>query len=402
MKIYYRAVTQDGKTIRGLIDAKNEKEAAEYLRNHQFLPIKIVREKPGGMLRYFPFLQRSSLSDVVFFTRQLASIMGSGLTLMQSLQILHNQLQNKNAALQGIVQNLINDVQDGKRFSDALERYPKMFSPIYIALIRTAETSGLLDKSLLRLAENLEKQQELRRTIQGALLYPLIVILMMIVVIIIMMIFVIPQLSSLYTEMAVDLPASTAVVIGLSNFAVTFWPFILGGGLFLTYVTREWYKKPVGRKLIDTYLLKMPIFGKLMSETMMAEFTRTFSVLISSGSLVVDSLNKSSAVVGNVLYQEAIVTVGMRVEKGISIGDAMEASPLFPPMVVEMVKIGEQTGKLDESLMRASDYYEREVSQTVKTLTTLLEPAIMILLALGVGFLIFAVITPIYSLISSF
>ena len=402
MKLYYRAVTKDGKTIRGLIEAKDERQAAEYLRQHQFLPVKIVPENKKGLVQYIPFFHRSSLSDLVFFTRQLASIMTSGLTLMQALQIMKNQMQSQNPYMQDVLQGIITDIENGKKFSTALEKYPKVFSPIYVALIKTAETSGLLDKVLLRLADNLEKQQQLHRTIQGALLYPLIVMAMMVAVIVIMMIFVIPQLSQLYSEIDMALPLPTLIVISLSNFVVAAWPLFIGLGFLGVYLYQSWYRKGSGRKIVDTYILKIPVFGKLMKETMMAEFTRTLGLLINAGSLVVESINRSSDVVDNVVYKEAILLVAKRVEKGIDMGDAMEANALFPPIVVEMVRIGEQTGKLDESLLKASEYFEREVEQTVKTLTTLLEPAIMIVLALGVGFLIFAVITPIYNLISSF
>jgi type IV pilus assembly protein PilC len=399
MKLYYRAVTRDGKTIRGLIEARDPREAATYLRNHQLIPVKIIVENKSGLARYLPFLNRTNAGDLVFFTRQLSSMIASGLTLIQALNILKNQLQS--AAMVEVVQDVITEVEDGKSFSGAISKYPTTFSPIYIALIKTAESSGLLDKVLARLADNLEKKQKLRRTIQGALLYPLIIVIMMVLVTTVMMIFVIPQLTTLYENLNLSLPLPTIIVIGLSHFVVNYWYIALGLIVLGGITFRNWYRKPAGRKTVDTYMLKMPIFGKLMQQDMMAEFTRTLSLLISSGSLVVESLNKSSDVLGNVIYKDAVMLVSKRVEKGISMGDAMEASSVFPSMVVEMVKIGEQTGKLDESLLKASEYFEREVEETVKVMTTLLEPVIMVLLALGVGFLIIAIITPIYNLISS-
>jgi len=218
---------------------------------------------------------------------------------------------------------------------------------------------------------------------------------------IIMMIFVIPQLTVLYGNLNVQLPIQTQIVVGVSNIVNNFWPIVLLFGALCVYLFRRWHRKPSGRRITDFYLLKIPVFGVLLSQSMMAEFSRTFGLLIGSGSLVVDSLLKSADVVSNVHYKDAINLVAKRVEKGITVSDAMNASPLFPPYVVQMVKIGEQTGKLDDSLIKASEFYEREVEQTVKTLTTLMEPLIMVVLALGVGFLIFAVITPIYSLLSS-
>lgn len=399
MKLYYRAVTQDGKTVTGIIDAKDKNEIAEYLRKHQLIPIKIVPASQTGIKRILAFLQRTSDSDIVFFTRQLASMLTSGLTLIQALNILKSQVSNERMA--EVINLIIASVQDGKTFSSSIEKFPQIFSPIYIALIRTAESSGLLDKILLGLADNLEKQEKLKRTIRGALLYPLIVVVMMIVVVVIMMVFVIPQLSNLYGNSNISLPLPTQIIVSLSNFFIHFWYVILIVLLAGGYYFNRWYRKPSGRKTVDTYLLKMPIFGKLVMQSMMSQFSRTLGLLVSSGSLVVDSLLKSSDVVGNVVVKEAIVLVAKRVEKGIAMGEAMAASPFFPSMVIEMVKIGEQTGKLDDSLLRTSEYYEREVEETVKVLTTLLEPVIMVVLAIGVGFLIIAVITPLYNLITS-
>jgi type IV pilus assembly protein PilC len=399
MRLYYRAVTQDGKTIRGLIEAKDVQEAANYLHQHQLVPVQIIPETKAGISRHIPFLHRVKTSDVIFFTRQLASMITSGLTLLQALTVLKNQMQN--LAMAEIVQGIISDIEDGLMLSKSLEKYPRAFSPIYVALIKTAESSGLLDKIMTRLAENLEKKEELVHTIRGALLYPVIVVVMMILVMIVMMIYVIPQLTVLYGNLSLQLPVSTEIVIGSSTFLTNYWYIAITLLVVVIYSVRNWYRKPGGRKTVDKYLLKLPIFGRLLQDSMMAEFARTLSLLINSGSLVVDSLLKSSEVVGNIIYKDAIGLVARRVEKGISIGDAMAATPLFPPMIVEMVKIGEQTGKLDSSLMKASEYFEREVEEKVKVMTTLMEPIIMVLLALGVGFLIISIITPIYNLISN-
>ncbi|GIW61829.1 MAG: type II secretion system protein F [Patescibacteria group bacterium] len=396
MKLLYRAVNQQGKIVHGIIEAKDIPDAAAYLRSQNFIPIHIKEQTSKGFL--LSLRRKSAKSEIVFFTRQLSSMLTSGLTLMQSLDILRNQIQNP--AMQEVVQGIISTIQEGKSFSDSIAKYPKVFSPIYVSLVKAAESAGLLDKVLLRLADNLEKQQKLKSMIKSALLYPIIVIIMMIAVIAVMMIFVIPQLSVLYENLNIELPLATRVVVGLSNFTIKFWPFIVGGSVISMYYLRRWGKTPTGKMLIDGFLLKVPIFGKLIAQSAMVEFTRTFGLLVGTGSLVVESLNQSSDVVGNYHYRKAILEVGRKVEKGVTIGDAMLTDPLFPPIVVEMVKIGEQTGKLDESLLRVSEYFEREVEQTIKTLTTAMEPFIMVLLAIGVGFLIISIITPIYNLIS--
>lgn len=398
MKLYYRAVAADGKAVRGLIDAKDAKEVAYYLRNHDLTPIKITPVGKTGLAR-IPFFNKPKLQDLIFFTRQLASMLTAGLTLMQSLEIIKNQMPNP--LMLEAIQDIIAGVESGNVFSSTLEKYPNIFPPVYTALIRTSESSGLLDKVLLRLADNLEKQDKLQRTIKGALMYPAIVVGVMILVMVIMLLFVVPQLSSLYEGVNLSLPLSTKIVLGISALFTKSWYITLTAIIIFIYFFRKWYKSEPGRLVVDKYLLKAPVFGKLIMQTMMAEFTRTLGLLISSGSLVVNSLNQCSDIVSNTLYKDAILLVSKRVEKGITMGDALEASPLFPPMVVEMVKIGEQTGKLEDSLMRSSEYFEREVDQAVKNLTTLIEPIIIVFLALGVGFLIFSIITPIYGLISS-
>ncbi|MCL5438447.1 MAG: type II secretion system F family protein [Patescibacteria group bacterium] len=396
MKLSYKAVTREGKIVRGIIDAKDIGEAASYLRSKEILPIKISESKNSNLFSSF---RKTSTSDLVFFTRQLSSMLASGLTLMQALNILKDQM--KNPFMSEIVQDIIADIEDGKSFSIAISKHPELFSSIYVSLIKASETSGLLDKVLLRLADNLEKQQKLKGTIKGALMYPAIVVTGMIVVMFIMMIFVIPQLSVLYQNLNIPLPLPTLIVVGISNILIKFWPVVIIMAVLGFIFFRRWRKTEVGQLMIDNFVLKMPIFGNLIRETILAEFTRTLGLLIGTGTLVVEALNQAATTANNVHYKNAIIGVSEHVEKGVTISDAMAFYPLFPQMVTQMVSIGEKTGKLDESLMRVSEYYEREVDQSVKNLTTAMEPIIMVILGVGVAFLIISVITPIYNLTSS-
>ncbi len=393
MKLFYRAVNQQGKIITGILEAKDINEAAGYLRKQEFTPIKIVQQ---GVKTSFlsTFQKKSASSEIVFFTRQLSSMLNSGLTIMQAMSILKNQVQNP--AMAEVINGMIANIEEGKSLSAALAQYPKVFGSVYVSLIKAAESSGLLDKILARLADNLEKAQKMKSMIRSALMYPIIVILMMVGVMAVMMIFVVPQLSVLYENLDIALPLPTQIVIGMSNLTIKFWPFLLAGIFGLLYYLRRWRKTETGRRITDALLLKIPIFGKLISQSAIVEFTRTFGLLVGTGTLVVESLNQTADVVGNVVYRQAILDLSQKVEKGVT----MLSDPLFPPIVVEMVKIGEQTGKLDDSLMRVSEYFEREVEQTIKGLTTAMEPAIMVLLAVGVGFLIISIITPIYNLIN--
>lgn len=396
MKLFYRAVNQQGKIVKGLVDSKDESEAAGFLRKQELVPIKISAQAGPSIMTILK--RKNASSDLVFFTRQLSSMLSSGLTLMQSLTILRNQIQNP--AMAEVVAGIIASIEEGKTFSLAITKYPKVFTSIYASLIKAAESAGLLDKILLRLADNLEKEQKLHGMIKSALMYPIVVLIMMVAVLTVMMIFVIPQLTGLYTSMSIELPLATKIVIGMSDFMIKFWPLIAGIGVGGFIFFNRWKKTETGRRIIDGALLKVPIFGKLIQQSIMVEFSRTFGLLAGTGSLIVESLNESAEVVGNVHYRIAILEVGKKVEKGVTIGDAMLSDELFPPIIVEMVKIGEQTGKLDEALIRVSEYYEREVEQTIKALTTAMEPLILIVLAVGVGFLVISIITPIYNLIS--
>jgi|SRR3989344_876134 len=397
MKLFYKAVTKEGKSIDGLIEARDEKEAANYLRSKDFIPIKIEKKEKGSLRDLIPFFSSKVKSaNVVVFTRQLSSMLTSGITLVRSLEIIKGQTTN--SALVAVLDSMIRDIEEGKNLSSALTKYPDIFSSVYVSLIKAAESSGLLDKALLRLAETLEKQQKLKGTIKGALAYPVIVIVMMIGVMFVMMVFVIPQLSTLYEGLGAELPLPTKIVVAMSKFSISFWPVIIAFvGLFV-FLFRTWHKTVEGEIAIDSIILKLPVFGKLIKESILVEFSRTLGTLLGSGTLVIDSLGEVSGITGNVVYKNAIMDIAQRVEKGLTMGNAMSAYALFPQNLVELVKIGEQTGKLDETLIRASEYFENELDQTVKLLSTALEPAIMIILGLGVGFLVFSIISPIYQI----
>lgn len=397
MKLNYKAVTKTGGIVRGVIEAKDIKEAARYLRSRNFLPISI--SPISETLLSLPFFYKTKTGDLIFFTRQLSSMLISGLTLMQALNVLKDQIPNQ--AMSDIVREVIVDVEEGRSLSMAISKYPKTFSGIYVSIIKASESAGLLDKALSRLADNLEKQQRLKSTIKSALMYPIIIVIGMAVVVFIMMVFVIPQLNNLYKGLNVELPLPTKIIIGISSFFVTFWPFIFGFIILLIFLYLRWHRTENGKLVLDNLILKVPIFGKIIKDTIITEFSRTLGLLIGAGTLVVESLNQTSNTTGNIHYKNAIVGVSKRVERGISVGDAMSVYTLFPPMLVEMVRIGEKTGKVDESLLRVSEYYEREVDYRVKNLTTLLEPVIIVALGIGVAFLIISIITPIYKLTSA-
>ena len=398
MRVRYKAATRDGKVSQGLLEARDIQEAANYLREKELTPVQITRID-NQFWTELPFFKQVKQSDLILFTRQLSSMLSSGLTLIRSLDILKDQVQNQ--AMVEVVTTVINDVQEGKTLGQALEKHPKVFSRIYVSIIKAGEESGLLDKVLSRLADNLEKEAKLKSTIRGALMYPMIVIILMGIVMVIMMIFVIPQLTVLYTNLNVPLPLPTLIIVSLSKLVASTWPILILLGVLLGVAVNRWKKTPDGELIIDNLLLKLPVFGVLIRKTILAEFSRTFGLLVGTGTLVVQSLVETAETTGNVHYRNAILNISRQVEKGVTIGDAMAFYPLFPPLLIQLVRIGEETGKIDETLEKASEYFERDVDQTVKTLTTAMEPFIMVVLGIGVAFLIISVITPIYSLISN-
>lgn len=399
MRLRYKAATPEGKKLRGFVEAKETKDAANYLRQKGLVPIEISKEQDYDILKKLPGLGGVKAKDLVIFTRQLSSMLTSGLTLLKSLEILKDQISNK--VLQETLGGIILDIEEGKSFSESITKYPEIFPSIYVSLVKAGESSGLLDKIFLRLATNLEKQQKLKNKVKGALMYPVIVILLMVAVIFILMFFVIPQLSGLYESLDVELPLATRIVVGISEAVIKIWPLIIGFVLIVTYAFRRWKKTPRGKEIYDKNLLKLPLFGKIVKQTILTEFARTFGLLVGTGTLIVDALSQSAGVTGNALYEKSILDIAGRVEKGVPVGEAMGYFPEFPPLLVQLIKVGEETGKMDENLMKASEYFEEEVNQSIKTLTTAMEPFIMLVLGVGVGFLVFSVISPIYNLLSA-
>lgn len=399
MRLRYKAITQDGKTVRGVLESAETSEAATYLRERNLIPIQINPDNQKGFLKNLTGPKKVKSKDLVLFTRQLSSMLTSGLTLIKSLEILKDETANK--TIRDTLGAVLLDLEEGTPFSDSISKYPEIFPQIYVSLVKAGESSGLLDKVFLRLADNLERQQKLKSTVKSALTYPAVIVILMIAVMGIMMIFVIPQLAKLYDSLNAPLPAITKITIGFSSALGKFWPLVIAVIALIGYAFSRWRKTPKGRESMDRNMLRVPVFGRIIKQSLLAEFARTFGLLVSTGTLIVDALNQSADVTGNHMYENAIKEIAKRVEKGIAVGEAMTYYPYFPTLLIQLVKVGEETGKIDENMLKASEYFEEEVNESVKTLTTVMEPLIMIVLGVSVGFLIFSVITPIYGVLSS-
>lgn len=397
----YTAKDTQSVTRTGLIEAPDEKTAAATLRQHGLIPIEIRGqvEKITG-LRAPTFGGGVSHSELVNFTRQVSTMIDAGLTLSEALALLEKQIENKK--MQKIVSEVLKLVEGGSSLANALSSFPKVFSQIYVSLVQAGEQAGVLDEILSRLADNLEKEREFRSKTRGALIYPAIIVVAMIGVVFIMLIFVIPRLTDLYKEFGTSLPLPTRMLITLSDLARKFWFLVLGGFFGFGFFWRNWTRAGKGRKFKDALLMRIPIWGKLKKNASLSDFARTLSLLVGAGIPIIDALQAVGRAIDNVIYEEALDEAAKQVEKGFPLGQSLEAQPIFPPIIAQMVKTGEETGKLDEVLARVAHYFETESEQGVKNLTTAIEPIILIILAFGVAFLIISVILPIYNLTSQF
>jgi type IV pilus assembly protein PilC len=301
-----------------------------------------------------------------------------------------------------VVAQVQQEVQAGSSLADAMEVSSTVFPKVYIALVRAGESAGVLDEILKRLAANLEKQREFRNKTKGAMIYPLIVIVGMIAVGGIMMIFVVPKLTDMYKDFGADLPLPTKILIGTSDFMVKYWYIaatVVGFGL---YVFSKWSKTEVGSQLIEEFTFKLPIVGTLRKQIVLTEFTRTMGLMIGAGISILEALRIVADAVGSKLMGRRLLEAAEKVEKGQPLGSTLALMPEFPPIVPQMLAVGEQTGKVDEILEKMAVYFEGESETAVKALTTAIEPLIMVVMGVGVGFLIMAVIMPIYNLTSQF
>lgn len=399
-KFEYKAKDNQGKTIKGIIEAKDEKQASKILREKSLLLISLRPQRKSliGNIQGGIF-QRVSLSDKVNFTRQLSTMMNAGLRVTEALEILEVQAS---PAMGRVIGEILREVEGGSNLASALEKYPEVFDRVYVALVRAGEMAGVLDKTLTRLADNLENQKEFQSKVKGALIYPAIVLLGMAAVMVIMILFVIPQMVVIYEEFEADLPIYTKILIAISKFATKFWwlGLFLAGGLIFGW--RILNKNPQFRKQFDRILFKIPIIGPLNQKIMLTEFTRTLGLLAGTGVLIVDALQIARYSFKSPLFEEAINKASQEVEKGLPLATALARTEVFPPILPQMVAVGEETGKIDEVLAKVSAYFEQEAATAVKALTTAIEPIIMIVLGVGVGFLVFSVIMPIYNLLSQF
>jgi type IV pilus assembly protein PilC len=396
----YKVRDREGKLHSGSLDADNTALVANKLRQMGYVPISIDKKAGPGVKREIPipgFSKRVKLKEIAVFSRQFATMIGSGLTLMRSLSIL--SIQTSNHYFAGVIDQIRNDIESGSSLSQAISRHPKQFSRLYVSMIRAGETSGNLDKTLSDLATSIEKQVELRGKIRSALTYPVVVLTLVLGILMAMLLFIVPVFKKMYTELGGKLPPATRVLITLSNIAIHAMPIVIIGVIGIIYGYRRWMRTTTGKATRDRILLRVPIFGGLVRKTAMARFASTLSTLLKSGVPVLESLEITADSVSNAVVADGVHAISEGAKRGEPLTRPLQNHPVFPPMVTQMMSVGEETGALDSLLQKVADFFEAEVQRTVDSLTSMLEPLLIVVLGSAVGAMVISLYLPMFDII---
>ncbi len=398
-KFTYRARDKASeKIVESIVQAESEQAAAKVLLEQGFVPLSIQAE--GSQNSLFSRLQnRVTIKDRIVFTRQLSTLIGAGLPLSQSLRTVLDQTSNKR--LQAIVQEVIADIEGGKQLSVAFGKHPEIFDKIFLALVSAGEASGTLDEALKRVASQQEKDAAMMSKVKGALTYPIIVLVVILGVLVFMMVTVVPQVAKLYSDMKQTLPLLTQVMIGTSNFVINFWWLVLLVLVVGIYFFIQWSKTANGSRALDIFKLNVPVFKNLFRKLYMARFVRTGQTLLATGVAMLDMLRISAEGVNNVIVKEVIDRAAEKVRGGKALSISLEGQDYILPMVPQMIKIGEQSGKIDEMMGKTAQVYEDELDEELKAISTAIEPILMVVLAVVAGGMVGAILFPIYSLVGA-
>jgi type IV pilus assembly protein PilC len=393
----WKGKTAGGETTAGELVADNRSQLVQALRKRRISVVN-VREKPKGLS--IPFLNRKSVStkEMAIFTRQFATMIDAGLPLVQCLETIAKQSENK--YLKQVLTAVTQDVESGSTLADALSKHRKVFSNLYCNMVEAGEAGGALDDILERLAVHIEKAEALRRKVKGAMTYPLVVFGVAIGASVFMLVFIIPTFARMFSDFGAALPLPTRIVLGISNVLRGYWWAIAAVVVGAVVGVKRLYATPAGKRKIDAFTLNAPIFGSLLRKTAVARFTRTLGTLISSGVPILTGLEITAETAGNAVVKSAVLATRNGIKDGDTIAKPLRATGVFPPMVVQMVAVGEETGSLDEMLSKIADFYESEVDTAVDSLTSILEPLMIVMMGVLVGGMVVAMYLPMFKLVS--
>ncbi len=397
MAVYvWAGMDRAGKKQRGEIEADNLPLARQMVAR-KGIALRNVRQKPKALGDYLPAIAgKVKDKDKVVFVRQFATMIDAGLPLVQCLDILQEQQDNAN--FKRVIRQIKKDVEEGSTLSDAVKKHPKVFDNLFHNLVAAGEIGGILDIILNRLAAYIEKTAKLKRKVKGAMTYPVIVVAIAIIVIAVILIWVIPVFSQLFRDAGVKLPAMTLFVVDTSDFAKRYFHWLILGFVALMIALRQFRRTPRGRRLFDQLLLRMPIFGILIRKIAVARFTRTLGTMLSSGVPILDGLEVVASTAGNSVVEKAIREARLSISEGRSVAEPLAETRVFPPMVTQMIAVGEATGALDVMLGKIADFYDDEVDTAVGALTSMLEPLLILFLGVTIGGLLVAMYLPIFQL----
>ncbi|MFH0937286.1 MAG: type II secretion system F family protein [Candidatus Daviesbacteria bacterium] len=395
----YTAKDINGEDHKGEVETSDEFQVAQLLRRKKLIVINIKShdEKPNKFLE--KILSHVPFSEIVIMTRQLATMIGAGLVLSEAIDILEDQQSNK--TFKKVLGAISVDVKGGMDFAAALEKYPDIFPPLYSKLIKAGQASGKLDTILLQLADSLEKEREFKNKVRGAMIYPIVIGLMMVAVMMIMVFFVMPKLIGLYQDSGIELPLPTKIMLEVVGIFTKLWWLVAFLLVIAVILFRRYIATSDGRLTVDQLILRTPVVGKVSNLVILTNFTRTFGLLILSGLSILDSIKIVGEITGNRVYKDSFEIIYKGVERGLSFSSQLLGLRVFPKIVGQMARTGEETGKLDEVMTKISDYFEMEADNSLKNITTLIEPIVLVILGIGVGFLAISVILPIYQLTTS-
>lgn len=400
MKFLFKARTQTGEIKEGAVEASSEKGAIDVLQKNGLFLLDIKEDKPVGVWKkdFMKHFDRVTPKELVIFYRQLATLVGARVPIISSLTSIREQMENR--YFRNIVQEMINSIEDGSPLSTTMEKHKDAFSPLAINIIRAGETSGNLKGSVEHIADNIEKNYNLTNRVKSALTYPVIVLIVFFIVGFLVMTFVVPKLLQMIKELDVEIPWYTKALILVSDFLASYWWAILiifagAVGAIIYYIRTE-----EGRKEWDQIKIKIPKFGNIFKGIYMTRFSENLSVLLASGIPIIKALTVTSAVIGNQVYEKIILAAAEEVRTGGNMSNALKKYPEIPPIVTQMIKIGEESGKTDEILKEVAKFYEQETDTVTKNLTTLIEPILIVIMGVAVGLLAVSVILPIYDVAS--
>jgi type IV pilus assembly protein PilC len=397
----YKVKDKEGRLHSGEMQGGSQSTVAKALRDRGYQPVSIEEKKESALqkdIRIPGLTDRVKVKDVAVFSRQFATMINAGLSLLRALSILGEQTSNK--AFARVIVEVKNDVERGTSLSAAMEKHPKVFNRLYTSMVKAGEVGGVLDDTLVRLADTLEAQVALRSKIKSAMMYPTAVFGLVIMIVSAMLLFIVPMFEDLYADLGGDLPAPTKVLLLISGLVTRFWWLLALGTIGSVVIFRRWIATDSGRSLFDAFKIKMPIFGALVHKSAIARFSHTLASLTKTGVPILQAMDIVAETSGNAVVSRAVIDVKSSVREGESIADPLEDHSVFPPMVVQMIAVGEETGALDTMLEKIGSFYDQEVEAMVEGLTSLIEPLLIVVLGATVGGMLISLYMPMFNVIN--